>query len=526
MRSRRLQLALLPVAAGFGMVAEWASWDGQLAEAAGDFAVGCVLITCGVIASDRRPESRIGSLMALSSFAWFAGTLIGPAAYLHRGPLVHLQLSYPSGRLRSRLAGAVVAAAYVDAAVEPLARSDALTIGLGVAVAGTAFWVFAGASGPARKAAGPALAAALAFAAVLVLGAVGRLAGWNIDDAVLSAYDVVVAAVAVVLLWDLLRSRWADAVVTGLVVDLGARADSGTLRERLAHALGDPSLVIAYRLGETGAFVDDAGRAVELPRRGSDRTITPLVDRDEEVAVLVHDDVLLADPQLLESVASAARIAVANAALQAEARSKAAQLEASRRRIVEAADAQRRRIQLELELGAGRRLEAASSHLAGAWARIGNVDAAALPALEAELDHARSDLEEFARGVHPAALTDRGLMAALTQLTERSGVPVEVRGTAGRLPGPVEAALFFVCSEALANVAKHAHATRATIDVRQAGELVEVEVRDDGAGGAAPGRGSGLAGLADRVEALGGTLQVDSPRGRGTRIVAGIPVRR
>ena len=121
------------------------------------------------------------------------------------------------------------------------------------------------------------------------LGAVGRLAGWN-PDAVLLVYDVVVASVAVVLVADLLRRRWADAVLTGLVVDLGT--DEGTLRAKLANALGDPSLVIGYRLTNTAGFVDEAGRPVELPRPGSGKSVTPLVDRGEEVAVLVHDDAL------------------------------------------------------------------------------------------------------------------------------------------------------------------------------------------------------------------------------------------
>jgi signal transduction histidine kinase len=518
-RTRTLALAALVLA--FGVAAEWASWDpDEIRFGLTDLAVGCVLVACGAIASLRRPDSRVGGLMTLTSAAWFAGSLFAPFASLHRGPLVHLQLSYPTGRIRGRLVGAVVVVAYVVSAVEPLARDDVMTIALGVAVAATAIRVFAGTSGPARKAAGPALAAALAFSGVLTLGAVERLAGWGLDDQVLWAYDAVVAFVAVVLLADLLHGRWADAVVTGLVVDLGAEHETTTLRARLARALGDPSLVIAYRLGEEAGYVDDDGRPVELPEPGTERTATPLMESGEEVAVLVHDEALLADPQLVGSVAAAARIALANARLQAEARANAVELEASRRRIVEATDAQRRRIQAELELGAGRRLETVATLLAGARAADGDTVAP----VEAALADARAGLEKFARGVHPAALAERGLEAALAQLAERAAVPVEVRGTVRRLPAAIEAALFFVCSEGLANVAKHAHASRAVIEVRETGGSVSVEVADDGEGGAAAARGSGLAGLADRVEALGGTLRIDSPRGRGTRIAAEIPV--
>jgi signal transduction histidine kinase len=350
-----------------------------------------------------------------------------------------------------------------------------------------------------------------------------RLNGWSSEHAVLWAYDLVIASVAVVLLVDLLRGRWSEAVVTGLVVDLGAPAKAGTLRAKLARALGDPSLMIGYRLTETDGLVDDAGRLLELPPPGSGKTITPLVDRGEQVAVLVHDEVLLADPELLASVAAAARIAVANAGLQSEARTKAAELETSRRQIVEAADAERRRLEQKLRMGAGQRLEAVASLLAGIRTSVPTNDDEAVRSLETQLAEAVRELEEFARGVHPATLTDGGLMPALGQVVERSAVPVDVRGTVGRLPATVEAALFFVCSEALANVAKHAAASHASIDVRAHTEHVTVEIADNGKGGAVASPGSGLAGLTDRVEALGGTLDLESRRGAGTRVLVQIP---
>jgi signal transduction histidine kinase len=426
--------------------------------------------------------------------------------------------------VRSRLAGAVIAAAYVYALVEPLARIDALTIALSAVVALAAGRVYLDTSGPARKAGGPALAAALAFAFVLALGAVERQVGWNADRAVLWTYDIVIACVVVGLTIDLLRGRWADAVVTGLVVDLGAEGEVGTLRAKLARALGDPSLVVAYRLPETGAFVDDAGRAVELPPEGSGRAVTAIDDRGERVAVLVHDEALVADRALVESVAAAARIAVANARLQAEVQARAAELEASRRRIVEAADAQRRRLEQDLREGAERRLENVAALLTDARRTSTPDDGEAIGALETELDEARRELREFAHGVHPAALTDGGLVPALELLAERSALRLELRGAVGRLPAPVEAALFFVCSEAFANVVKHAETSAVSVELRADRDRVVVAVADDGIGGAVPGRGSGLRGLADRVEALGGSLRVESPAGDGTRVVAEIPL--
>ena len=178
-------------------------------------------------------------------------------------------------------------------------------------------------------------------------------------------YDIVIAASWSCYCVDLVRGRWTDAVVTGLVVDLGATAEIGTLRAKLARALGDPSLVVGYRCRSTGGFSTTRGGRSTCPTRLR-RSVTPIEDEGEQVAVLVHDEALLTDPRLLRSVAAAARIAVANARLQAEAQGRATELEASRRRIVEAGDAQRRRLEQELRLGAERRLENVGALLADA----------------------------------------------------------------------------------------------------------------------------------------------------------------
>ena len=522
---RRSTVALVPVGLALGLGAEWAAWEGdEPGLVVADLLVGWTLIGCGLVARDRRPASRVGALMLLSGGTWFLGTVLSFALFLHRGPLVHLHLSYPTGRLPTRLARGVVVAAYVDAAVEPLARSDVLTLALSGAVAVTAVRVFAGTTGPAHKASGPALGAALAFAGVLALGAVARMSGLD-ETTVLWVYDIVIATVVVGLLVDLLRGRWADAVVTGLVVDLGAAGETGPMRAALARALGDPSLVVGYPLGDAGDYVDDDGRPVALPAPGSGVTVTAITDGGERVAVLVHDDAVLADPGLVESVAAAARLAVANARLQAEARTRAIELEASRRRIVEASDAQRRRLEQELRLGVESRLGTVAALLDDART-TGETDGAAIDMLERELDDARRELGEFAHGVHPAALTEGGLGPAVAQLAERSPLPVEMTGDIGRLPPPLEAALYFVCSEALTNAVKHASASRVEVTVRMNRERVVVVVRDDGVGGADPARGSGLRGLADRVEALGGRLEMESRRGAGTRILAELPLDR
>src|SRR6266545_2252290 len=223
-------------------------------------------------------------------------------------------------------------------------------------------------------------------------------------------------------------------------------------------------------------------------------------------------------------IAASARIAVANARLQVEVRRQVAELEASRRRVVEAADAQRRRLERELREGAERRLAEIEALIRTAERGANGDLAAMLTETQAKLDRTRSELHKFARGVHPRVLTQGGLPAALRDLADRSGVPVELTVPDVRLAAPVEAAAYFVCSEALANVDKYAAAAHAMIDVARRGATLVVSVRDDGRGGASLDEGSGLRGLADRVEALGGRFTIASSPGEGTRVVAELPL--
>jgi signal transduction histidine kinase len=522
---RLVRLALLLSAFGLAVVAEWVSYEADdLSLVVADGVVGLVLVTCGVIAWERRGESRVGPLMVLAGYTWFAGNLWSQLLYLHRAPLVHLHISYPTGRLRRRLAQVTVAAAYVDAVVEPLARNDVITLALAALVAAAAVDGFRRTSGTARRAGIPALVAALAFAGVLAFGAIERLAGWDADQEALWAYDVVIACLAVVLLVDLLRGRWAEAVVADLVVDLGKQADTRTLRDELGRALGDRSLILGYWLPEEGRYVDDAGRPVELPEPGAGRAVTPIAHDGKPVAVLVHDEAVLEDSTLVEAVASAARIAVSNARLQAEVRARVVELAASRRRIVEAADAQRRRLERELREGAEQRLARVERLLAQAHEAEDKRAGEQLTEIEGDFRGARAELRDFAQGIRPSALTEGGLRAALPELAGRVGIPVELEISVGTLPPAVEVAVYFVCAEALANVAKHAEAASVTISVAQSSGRLSLTLVDDGVGGADPGKGSGLRGLADRVEALGGQLSVRSPIGGGTRLDAKIPV--
>jgi signal transduction histidine kinase len=288
--------------------------------------------------------------------------------------------------------------------------------------------------------------------------------------------------------------------------------------------VGDPSLEIAYRVDQE--WVDEAGQQVQLPveEEGGGRVVTVVEDASVPLAALVHDPAALRDETLTRSVAAAVRLALANVRLQTEVAARVREVAASRRRLVEAGDEQRRRLREQLRGGAEQTLAEVSRELAGLAAGRGGETAAALSELVDELDAARADLARFAQGVHPKALTEHGLSAALAELADQAAVPIAVDVPSRRFPAPQEAAVFFVCSEALANVAKHAEASGVSIDVAEAGLRLVVWVADDGRGGADPARGSGLRGMADRVEALGGTLSVHSPLGAGTRLEAELPI--
>jgi signal transduction histidine kinase len=230
-----------------------------------------------------------------------------------------------------------------------------------------------------------------------------------------------------------------------------------------------------------------------------------------------------AEAKLLEDLASQGGLVLRNVRLIEE-------LKMSRQRLVTAQDEERRRLERDLHDGAQQRLVAISLALRMA---SGMVDPEKDPSVRDRLDmasdelgRALSELREFARGIHPAILTDRGLVPALRALAERSTVPTTVEGMVeGRLPAAVEAAAYFVVSEALANVGKYSKATAVTVRADQVERVLNVEVTDDGIGGADPSRGSGLRGLGDRVAAVDGTLEVDSPPGEGTRLNVRIPIR-
>jgi signal transduction histidine kinase len=544
---RSLRLLLVPFGVALGLYAEWAALErGPLQEAASgtevrlavaDFVVGLVLLGCGLVAWMRRRESGTGPLLAIAGIAWFLGTFAasGRSGYaefgalfltLHRGPLVHALLSYPTGRLERWAERAAVVFAYAVSAIAAAGKTPAGAIAVAAVVLVAGGDRFLRAVGPQRRARAAAAAGSGAFAAVLFFSGFARLAGsgFSVDRGVLWGYEVVVAAIAIGLTIDLVLGRWVGATVTGLVVDLGDVAEAGTLRDRLARALGDRSLLLGYWLADRGTYVDDRGRELELPQDGSERRVTIVRDADEPVAALVHQAGVLAVPELRKSVSAAARLALANVRLQAEVRRQVEELEASRRRLIEAGDTERRRLERELREGAERRLAEVETLLQRAHTGVHGGSDGILADTQAKLERTRSELREFARGIHPSVLTEQGLSGALQELVERAPMPVELRVPDARYPGPVESAAYFVCSEALANVGKYAEASLVVVDVSERDQKLVVSVSDDGIGGASLEKGSGLRGLTDRVESLAGRLTVTSPPGEGTEVVAEVPL--
>jgi signal transduction histidine kinase len=526
--------------------------------------VGGLFAACGLVAWRRRPDNHSGRLMTATGFAFLASPLLlqfdspllRTTGLLLRNVwlllLVAILLTFlTGGRLRTRMDRFLVGAVAVDllvvtplslmfAAVDGnllLVRPDAqiagvvdrvyraLDLPISVIVAGVVAARWVKASPPGRRALLPSVAGSvwlLFFMAVLTAG----LVGLRLPQTVfwILAFSVVVVPVA--FLTGLLRSRLARGGLVELLRGMRAM-HPGELRSALARALGDPALLIAYPVAGGGAFVDAEDRPVTLPVDG-DRSVAP-VNRDGElVAALIYDRSLDEDPELVEAVGGAAAIALENQRLHAEAENRLAQVQASRERVISAGDAERRRIERNLHDGAQQRLVmlALQLSLIGRRIRDDPSDAERLvTSASDELAQSLEELRELARGIHPAAL-DQGLDVALDALARRAEVPTTVSYEPGpRLPEPVAFAAYFVTSEALANVAKYAHASAAAVSLRRTATGAVVEITDDGVGGADPASGSGLRGLADRVEALDGRLTVSSPSGAGTVITAELPCR-
>jgi signal transduction histidine kinase len=332
-------------------------------------------------------------------------------------------------------------------------------------------------------------------------------------------------ALPVALLAGLLRAKLARATVGDLVLELERTPPEG-IRDALARTLRDPSIDLAFWLPAHDAYVDSSGQPFELSTADPSRAVTRINGDGGPLAALVHDRSLLEEPRLVNAVTAAARLSLSNARLRADLKAQLAQVSDARRRVGEAAGDERRRIERDLHDGAQQRLVSLALQIRMAQRRFGGAaDPEVDRILEASVDGLQAavvELRELAHGVHPAALTENGLAAALSSVAARTPLDVTIDVSTARLPADVETAAYFVACEALANAVKHARASRVSVIASIADGMLAIEVADDGVGGALAG-GSGLRGLADRVAALGGRLRVESPDGGGTRVIGEIP---
>jgi signal transduction histidine kinase len=515
----------------------------------------------GLIAWRRQPANRIGPLLTGTGYCTLATALswtdvailntVGQALDLLPLMLIaHVFLAYPTGRLRRRpdrpliLVGYVVGVGgqltamvlgglgpgHLIGIVDEPALAQALhnvTLVVISVVALTAVALLAA----RRLAAGRPLRRSLtllidSFALGLVMIAVLLLVGVFAQLAFPVVQRVSLALISlapIAFLAGLLQARLARTAVAGLVMEL--RAEPADLRTPLAKALRDPSLSLIYWLPQFASWTDQGGKPVELPT-GHGRAVTFIEPDGRRVAALVHDPALRDEPELLDAVAATAAIALNTGRLQAALRANVDELRESRSRVIDAGQKERQRLERDLHDGAQQRLVALSLDLSLLQTRLDGDTGAkdALSQAREEIALSLTELRDVARGLHPAVLSAHGLPVALESLVARASVPVRLTvAVADRVPEAVEVAAYFVVSESLTNIGKHADATSATVHVAELDDQVVVEVVDDGVGGADTERGSGLRGLADRVEALGGRLRVWTPRGGGTRVRAELP---
>ena len=445
-------------------------------------------------------------LAAATGVLWFAGDLVQPLVFVHRAPLTHLLLLYPGTRFRWRGQRWLIGGVYAACFIYPIARLGVTTVMIFVLVV-VAILVGRRASlAGSQRSVNLASAGAVLIWALLVAAALARWAGADLDAALLAAYETVLIAVVAAVVLDNRYRRSRTAIVTNLAVDLGAE-QARTLRDLVADALGDPSVVIVLVTGD--GFVDEAGRPVTL-RPQSGQVITDLLDRGQRIAVLQHDPALLRDRRLFDPVTALAAIALANIRLHEEVTANISEVAASRRRLLAVSDAERDRLEQDLQGDVTTRLARVSTLVA----QLGSDE------LCRQLESTRETIRMFARGVYPRALNEIGL-AAIRDLDRAGDIKITVPDE--RFAPPMEAAAYFLSLEALTNAAKYAQATIVTVSIMTTGGMLLVEIADDGIGGADPANGTGLLGLRDRLDALGGVLTVESSQD-GTLVRGAIPL--
>jgi signal transduction histidine kinase len=554
-------LGALAVAQGRGRFTTYAGGSGLTATLT--VVAGLGLVGAGLVTSFSHPARRIGDLALLAGLVWFAPVWVG----WDRGPplvrslgmlaagcafplLLHLVVAYPSGRLRGGVARALVVAVYLETALAALglalfrhpffdpncwanctdnwfllrslpglARGIEVTDRWFTAAAAAALvavcaWRLLRDSGPARRALLPVALPATLFAGA-VIAHTAALQRTPLEDPSDRAFQTifVVECVAVLLLatglvWAAVRTRVQRRAVARIATSLGQAPPPGTLQAALAQAVGDPELRIAYWLPDAEHYVDANGRPVAQLVAGPGRAVTTLVRDGRQIAAVAHTAAL---PDLERELGAAVRLALENERLQAEVLAQLEDLRASRVRIVETGDAERRRLERDLHDGAQQRLLALSYDLrlarASAQADGDNQTGSLLTQATGQAQAALDELRELAHGIYPAILTEAGLAPALATLADAAPLPVEiVAATDARYSAAVETAAYLLVTETLQDAAVRG-ASHATVSLAQDGGRLVVTVEDNGTARTSP-----MVQLADRVGALDGSLAVEPTR--------------
>ena len=583
MRVRYLQVAAVVAGLILGLIAYHVQVENlgaqtTYARAGASVLAAWAFLAAGLVVWLRQPRNWLGPLMVATCFALLARqlryshsalafTIFFALGELGFAMVAHSALAYPSGRVRDRSERRFLKVTYATVLAFPLAillvhdssvrlryfdrfpRRSLIVVSPQDGLAGfledsytvVAYGVLAAlfivlvarrlrhATPRARWILTPVLVGVVFAALFAVYNSVVRFSSRPpafVAHNVFWWQIVALTAVPVALFFGLIRSRLAHADVGDLVVKL-EQTPPGEIQDALREALHDPTLEVVFWLAERGEYVDADGRTVELPPKGLDRAVTRLEHDGEPLAALIHDRTLRDEPELIAAAAAAARLALQNARLQAELQAQLAKVKESRARIVAAGDEQRRRIERDLHDGAQQRLVALGLELRSAERKLdertdSDVQRLIREAAE-EVQVAVEELRQLSSGIHPGILTQGGLAVALGALANKAPVPVTVDAHLDRVQPELESTAYFVASEALTNIAKHAHASTASIRACVENGKLVIEVSDDGVGGAATDGGTGLRGLADRVEAQGGRLRIESPSGGGTRIRGEIP---
>lgn len=535
--------------------------------------VGFAFVLAGVTAWRSRPSRNPGLLLVVAGWLWLASGIrrsSDPVAFtlgvtltlMYQPPLLQLALSFPSGTLRGRAERAAVAFFYASWLLAPAAGwaffDPRLHVAVGestsrnllllwdspslVAALGNAIRTFQISVGVAivtvliarwrsgtkayRSAFLPLWLAVIVktAATVWVSLAVIQLSGSLSSEALLWQYPAT-AIVPLAVLFGLWRYRFARGRLGDLMVEVGSAPVSDRLIGALRRSVHDPTLTLLRWFPDQASFVDSSGVPQALPDGSTGRASMVLERHGTPVGALVFDEALQDQPQLLAAVRSATSLALENQQMEQQLREQIIEVRRSRERIVTAGDSRRRQLERDLHDGAQQRLVAVSMELARAQRTTDSREVQILVGqARAELLDALDELRELARGVYPPSLRERGLAGSLTALAERSSLPMELDLRTGNgLPAHVELAAYFICAEAVTNATKYAKAAWVRICIDGTETELRMEIVDNGIGGARPGPDGGLLGIADRAAALGGSLLIDSPEGRGTTIRAVLP---